>query len=124
MALLVGKGVHTDQIGVITPYEGQRTLLAHVLKERQRVEVSSVDAFQGREKEYVIISCVRSNKKGRVGFLDCDRRLNVALTRAKFGLFLVGNTRVLVKNHTWNKLLRYYEEKKLIDQVSVDDLHI
>lgn len=98
-------GVLPSQIGVITPYEGQRSYIATymqlhgALKKElyKEVEVASVDAFQGREKDYIILSCVRSNEHQGIGFLNDPRRLNVALTRAKYGAVILGNPKVLSK---------------------------
>uniref|UniRef100_T1J7E0 DNA helicase n=1 Tax=Strigamia maritima TaxID=126957 RepID=T1J7E0_STRMM len=83
-------GVKPEQIGIITPYEGQRAYLVQYMqfngslhaKLYQEIEVASVDAFQGREKDLIIMSCVRSNEHQGIGFLNDPRRLNVALTRA------------------------------------------
>ena len=90
-AALVGDGVRQDDIGVITTYKAQTTairtaLLRHRLKD---VEVSTVDGFQGREKEAIVLSLVRSNDKGKVGFLGDRRRINVAVTRARRQLCVV-----------------------------------
>ncbi len=94
-----------SQIGVITPYEGQRSYVVTYMQHNgslkkelyKEVEVASVDAFQGREKDYIILSCVRSNEHQGIGFLNDPRRLNVALTRAKYGVVILGNPKVLSK---------------------------
>ena len=93
------------QIGVVTPYEGQRSYIVNYMQFHgslkkdlyKEVEVASVDAFQGREKDYIILSCVRSNEHQGIGFLNDPRRLNVALTRAKYGVVILGNPKVLSK---------------------------
>lgn len=111
-------GVTPAQLGVITPYEGQRAHVVSVLLRNgtlrqdlyKAIEVSSVDAFQGREKDYIIVSCVRSNEQSGIGFLSDPRRLNVALTRARYGLILLGNPRVLSKQPLWNALLTHFKE--------------
>lgn len=98
-------GVLPSQIGVITPYEGQRSYISTYMQLHgslkkdlyKEVEVASVDAFQGREKDYIILSCVRSNEHQGIGFLNDPRRLNVALTRAKYGVVILGNPKVLSK---------------------------
>ncbi|WVQ70770.1 hypothetical protein IAR50_000292 [Cryptococcus sp. DSM 104548] len=112
-------GVMPGQIGVITPYEGQRSFIASYMQLHgslkkdlyKEVEVASVDAFQGREKDYIILSCVRSNEHQGIGFLNDPRRLNVALTRAKYGVVILGNPKVLSKHPLWLYLLTHYKEK-------------
>lgn len=66
--------------------------------------------LQGREKDYIIVSCVRSNEQSGIGFLSDPRRLNVALTRARFGLILLGNPRVLSRQPLWNTLLNHFKQ--------------
>lgn len=102
-------GVVPSQIGIVTPYEGQRSYMVNYMQFNgslkkdlyKEIEVASVDAFQGREKDYIILSCVRSNEHQGIGFLNDPRRLNVALTRAKYGVVILGNPKVLskVRNH-------------------------
>ncbi|XP_065222848.1 regulator of nonsense transcripts 1-like [Planococcus citri] len=115
-------GVKPEQIGIITPYEGQRAHLVQCMRHQgklpaslyQQIEVANVDAYQGREKDIIIVSCVRSNDRQEIGFLKDPRRLNVALTRAKYGLIVVGNPQVFSKQTEWNHLLNYYTEQKVI----------
>jgi senataxin len=102
-------------IGVISPYLEQvlelQRLIAHstMLDECKTVldiEVNTVDGFQGREMDFIIFSCVRSNGSSGIGFLSDIRRLNVALTRAKFCLMLIGHGYTLSQHHeTWSRLL-------------------
>jgi regulator of nonsense transcripts 1 len=88
----------------------------------QEIEIASVDAFQGREKDIIIMSCVRSNEHQGIGFLNDPRRLNVALTRAKYGIIIVGNPKVLSKQQLWNNLLNFYKEKKVLVEGSLNNL--
>ncbi|KAK0283434.1 hypothetical protein LTR35_006509, partial [Friedmanniomyces endolithicus] len=90
---LVKAGVREEDIAVVTPYNGQLALLAQTLKERwPGLELGSIDGFQGREKEAVVVSLVRSNAEREVGFLGEKRRLNVAMTRPKRHLCIVGDS--------------------------------
>ena len=119
---LLKGGIKPDQIGVVTPYEGQRAFIVQYMQHcgslnarlYQEIEVASVDAFQGREKDYIIMTCVRSNDHHAIGFLSDPRRLNVAITRARYGLVIVGNPKVLSKQQLWNHLLTFYKENRLL----------
>ena len=101
-------------IGIITPYAGQVRAIRDALPERNdSVEVHTVDGYQGREKEVIIFSCVRSNSDGTVGFLSDERRLNVALTRAKRGLIVIGDPDTLRNDETWASWLDYIRSRNL-----------
>lgn len=90
---LVAAGVRECDIAVLTPYNAQVALIAGLVRPRYGgVEVNSVDSFQGREKEAVVISLVRSNEKRETGFLKDVRRINVAVTRARRHLCVVGDS--------------------------------
>ncbi|KAM7414762.1 hypothetical protein PAMA_019532 [Pampus argenteus] len=102
---LTEAGVKAKDIAVIAPYNLQVDLLRQKLSERHpELEIKSVDGFQGREKEAVVLSLVRSNRKGEVGFLAEDRRINVAVTRARRHIAVVCDTQT-VQNHAFLKSL-------------------
>jgi len=88
------------------------------------IEVASVDSFQGREKDLIILSCVRSNEQQGIGFLNDPRRLNVALTRAKYGVVIVGNAKVLSRHALWNNLLVHYQENRVLAEGPLNNLKL
>ncbi|KAK2807241.1 hypothetical protein FQN50_005528 [Emmonsiellopsis sp. PD_5] len=93
---LVAAGVKPEDIAVVTPYNAQLALLSQSLKDKYPgIELGSVDGFQGREKEAVVVSLVRSNPEGEVGFLGEKRRLNVAMTRPKRHLCVCGDSETI-----------------------------
>jgi ATP-dependent RNA/DNA helicase IGHMBP2 len=100
-------GVPPDSIGVITPYAAQAAKLSQELAPLLDLglEVDSVDGFQGREKDVVVFSAVRSNHQGEVGFLADPRRLNVALTRARRKLLVVCDSATVTSDATWRALV-------------------
>nr|XP_054294554.1 DNA-binding protein SMUBP-2 [Pongo pygmaeus] len=105
---LVDAGVPARDIAVVSPYNLQVDLLRQSLVHRHpELEIKSVDGFQGREKEAVILSFVRSNRKGEVGFLAEDRRINVAVTRARRHVAVICDSRT-VNNHAFLKTLVEY----------------
>ncbi|KAI9680308.1 MAG: hypothetical protein M1829_001194 [Trizodia sp. TS-e1964] len=125
-------GVQPGDIGIITPYEGQRSYVVSSMqingtfkKENYKeIEVASVDAFQGREKDFIVLSCVRSNDHQGIGFLSDPRRLNVALTRAKYGLVILGNPKVLSKHPLWHYLLLHFKERNCLVEGPLSNLQV
>lgn len=93
---LIEAGVQPELIGVISPYSAQVSTLKRTLSSKfERIEIATVDGFQGREKEVIIVSLVRSNDRREIGFLNEPRRLNVAMTRPKRQLCVVGDLELL-----------------------------
>lgn len=105
VAELLDAGVPATSIGVITPYSGQaRWLRRRVVPE---VAVNTIDAFQGREKDVILVTLVRSNSAGEVGFLADVRRMNVALTRARRQVVVVGDSGTLASHPYYAALIEH-----------------
>ncbi|KAL8625015.1 hypothetical protein ACOMHN_012024 [Nucella lapillus] len=94
---LLKQGYRHDQITILTPYSGQIRLMSQEMPRRtfEGVRVSSVDNYQGEENDIVLLSLVRSNSDNDIGFLKFDNRICVALSRAKMGLYVIGNFELL-----------------------------
>lgn len=97
--------------GIITPYRGQARLLRRLLKMqyyfrklKRHITVGTVDGFQGQERDVIVISLVRANADGQIGFLRDLRRMNVAITRARMKLIIVGNAETLSRHHFYRAL--------------------
>ncbi|XP_076998620.1 5'-3' DNA helicase ZGRF1 isoform X3 [Tamandua tetradactyla] len=110
---LIASGIVGSMIGVITLYKSQMYKLCHLLSTMdfdhpniKAIQVSTVDAFQGAEKEIIILSCVRTRQ---VGFIDSEKRMNVALTRGRRHLLIVGNLACLKKNRLWGRVIQHCE---------------
>ena len=117
---LIESGLQADDIAVIAPYAAQVRLVRQLLDECSvpeeygpsfDVEVGTVDGFQGREKEAVVICLVRSNGEGEIGFLSDERRMNVALTRARRKLIIIGDSATLGGHEFYQSLLEYFEQQ-------------
>ncbi|KAH9874965.1 hypothetical protein J1614_004453 [Plenodomus biglobosus] len=99
------------KVGIITPYKSQlRELKARFMarfgeKADEIIDFNTTDAFQGRESEVIIFSCVRASPAGGIGFLQDIRRMNVGLTRAKSSLWVLGNSQSLMRGEFWKKLV-------------------
>ena len=110
----LGKMYDKNKFGFVSPYQGQVQKLKACLTELELQDnVRTIDSWQGREKEYMIFSAVRCNQEGNVGFLENERRTNVALTRAQHGLIIVGNARTLVSDPKWETLIEFFKIKSV-----------
>jgi predicted DNA helicase len=106
---LVEAGVAPKQIAVISPYDDQVDRLDRQIAPEE-VEVDTVDGFQGREREVVLASLVRSNARGEIGFLDEPRRFNVAVTRARRKAVVVGDAGTVAAGDVFDAFIRYAED--------------
>ncbi len=117
---LVSAGVERSAIGIITPYKDQKELLIKMLAEG--VEVNTVDGFQGREKEIIILSLVRSNEEKKIGFLKDERRLNVAITRARRKLIVVADASTLHSYPLYRDFISFVKRKGKFIQLEEKDI--
>ena len=96
------------QTAFISPYAGQVAAAKECLPKELRI--STIDSFQGQEKQVIILSLVRSNDDGDIGFLKDYRRMNVAITRAKEQLFVIGDSATIGADSFYNSFLTYIEQ--------------
>ena len=103
-------------VGIISPYRAQVQYLKRLIKKyeffkpyRRLISVNTVDGFQGQERDVILISLVRSNDEGQIGFLKDLRRMNVAMTRARMKLIILGNKDTMTKHPFYQKLWEYVE---------------
>lgn len=105
-------------VGIISPYKGQIRLLRHLIRKdrywrpfRSLITINTVDGFQGQERDVIVISMVRSNAEGNIGFLHDLRRMNVAITRARMKLILIGDRSTLCRIPFYKRLLSFCEQE-------------
>ena len=103
-------------VGVISPYRAQVQYLRQQLRKREffkpfrhLISVNTVDGFQGQERDIIVISLVRSNDEGQIGFLRDLRRMNVAITRARMKLIIMGNASTMTRHPFYRKLYEYVQ---------------
>ena len=113
--------------GIISPYRAQVRLIRKLLKMqrfyrriRQQVSVHTVDGFQGQERDVIVISMVRDNEEGQIGFLGDLRRMNVAITRARMKLIVIGNSETLSKHRFYKALFEHFQEKGQLVEAQSD----
>ena len=106
-------------IGIITPYDAQKRIIIKNLQKTYNeinydsLTIDTIDGFQGMERDLIIISLVRSNDDGKIGFVNDPRRINVMLTRAKRGLIVIGNKNCMEKNVIWKRWINFVEKNEL-----------
>lgn len=113
------------KIGIISPYKEQVRVLKNTFFREfgqsinTEVDFNTVDGFQGQEKDIILFSCVRADSSQSVGFLADIRRMNVALTRARASMWIIGSKEALVNNKTWRDLISDADSRKLVTHVQL-----
>ena len=115
---IVADGV---DFGIISPYRAQVRMIRRLLKMqrffrrlRGQISVHTVDGFQGQERDVVLISMVRDNDDGQIGFLSDLRRMNVAITRARMKLIIIGNSETLSRHRFYSELFDYFKDRGVV----------
>mgnify|MGYP001412142145 FL=1 len=107
-------GIKSEDIGIITPYWSQVAVLRETFGDIPNLDISTVDGFQGCEKELIIISFVRSNPEKKVGFLSEIRRINVTVTRAKRCCFVIGDIETLSSDENIKSFVDFCQRNSVI----------
>ena len=114
--------------GVITPYRGQARLIRRLLKMqhyfrrlKRHITVGTVDGFQGQERDVIVISLVRDNAEGNIGFLRDLRRMNVAITRARMKLIIIGNAQTLSRHRFYRELIQHFRNQGEFIEIQPSD---
>ncbi|CAG8536683.1 5562_t:CDS:1 [Gigaspora margarita] len=120
MKIIIESGdVGPQEIGIISLYNAQLEKVDTAIKDCKNesfknIEIKTADGFQGREKELILITCVRCNENGNIGFLDDERRFNVMLTRAKRGLIIFGDRKTLCSSQMWIEWFAWADQNELV----------
>ena len=106
-------------VGIISPYRAQVQYLRRLLTKREyfkpfrrQISVNTVDGFQGQERDVIVISLVRSNDEGQIGFLRDLRRMNVAITRARMKVIILGNRQTMTRHPFYRQLWQYCKKQQ------------
>ena len=109
----ISKTTDDASIGIIAPYKQQVNYLKeHIQFDERKVKIQTIDSFQGQEQDVIIISLTRSNDEQEIGFLKEYRRMNVAMTRARKSLWLIGDSATLANDAFYNQLIDYAEKQQ------------
>ena len=114
--------------GIISPYRAQVRMIRRLLKMQpfyrrlgKQVSVNTVDGFQGQERDVIVISMVRDNDEGQIGFLNDLRRMNVAITRARMKLFVIGNSRTISNHRFYKQLFEHFQQHGQVTEIPASE---